>query len=425
MVKKKIPKKETVTRRPRRIKIRVVGIGGGGAAIVSEMAKSLKGASFLIADTDTRTFKKVGVVPKRGQSPVRTFQFGENLTYGLGTGLDVELGQKAAEKEKGRIEKIFKNQDLSILVASLGGGVGSGASLVFAKAARNQKGIIPGQGLCLGIFTLPFSFEGEKKMRIAKTALKKLREDLSGTIVLSNEKIFKLSDKKTPLKKALSSLNQVLIGYLKDLIEMISLPGIINIDFADLRTILKGRGRAIYFGRGVAQGPNRAEEALKKVFQNPLGQESEWGVPLAGGAKRILFNITGGKDLGLKEVEEISRAIAELNPRAKIIFGISQKGQEPKRGQPPLKITLLAVGEEKLKIKNEKLKIESQKKKNSEIAKTKTDKGKKIKVGKPKKKAKIRRSGLEIKKAEAEAEEKEREQETQWEIPSFLRRKLK
>ena len=415
--KKPVKKKESLFK-PRKIKIRVVGVGGGGGSIVSEMAKSLKGVSFLVADTDQRTFKKI----PRG---VKTFQFGEDLTYGLGTGMNVDLGRRAAEKQREKIEKIFKGQDLSILVASLGGGVSSGASLVFAEGALSQKNI------ALGIFILPFSFEGEKRMRLAKNTLKDLRESLSGTAALANEKIFRLCDKKTPLKKALSLLNQVLIDYLKDLIEMISTPGLINIDFADLRTILKGQGRMIYFGQGLGQGPNRVEEAIKEVFENPLFAEQN---PQLESPKRILFNICGGKDLGLKEVEEASRAVSELNPKAKIIFGISQNSKYARK----FKITLLQVGESSQEVKEEKKTEPTASrtlskgagKKKAKLVKvtvsTPVSKGKKVKSHtEDLVKGKVRRTGLEIKKAEKEAEERERERETQWEIPSFLRKKFK
>ena len=354
---------------------------------------------------------------------VRAFQFGEDLTYGLGTGMNVDLGKRAAEKQREKIEKIFKGQDLSILIASLGGGVSSGASLVFAEAGQSQKNI------ALGIFILPFSFEGEKRMRLAKNTLKDLRESLSGTAALANEKIFKLCDKKTPLKRALSLLNQVLIDYLKDLIEMISTPGLINIDFADLRTILKGRGRVIYFGQGLGQGPNRVEEAIKEVFENPFFAEQN---PQLESPKRVLFNICGGKDLGLKEVEEASRVISEINPKAKIIFGISQNSKYTRK----FKITLLQVGESLQEVKEGKKatavppKAPVTQKKKAKLVKvvvsTPVSKGRKVKpFARDLEKGKVRRTGLEIKKAEKEAEERERERETQWEIPSFLRRKMR
>lgn len=401
--------------KPRPIKIKAIGLGGGGSAIVSEMAKSLKGVSFMVADTDQRTFKKV---PKG----VKTFQFGEDLTRGLGTGMDPELGLRAALPTKEKIEKIFKAGDFIILVSSLGGGVGSGAAPFFAKIASDQKNIT------LGIFTLPFDFEGEKKMRIAKNSLSELRENLSGTVSLSNETIFRFCDKRTPLKKALSLLNQALIEYLNGLIEMILAPGVINIDFADLKTILAGRGRTIYFGQGQGQGPNRGEEAIKQIFQNPF-----FGSPPK--FKRILFNISGDKDLGLREVEQVSRAISELSPKAKIIFGISQNAIYAKK----VKITLLGVGES-LREAEGKREPEKEKKK-PEIAKAKRDKLKKKSPTKAsverrgilskesvpsegkEKKAKIRRTGLEIKKAQELAEEEELAQETEWELPAFFRKK--
>ena len=396
---KKKTKKPESSLKPRRIKIKVIGLGGGGSAIVSEMAQDLSGVSFLIADTDARVFKKNYAPRKRN---LRVFQFGQEMLSGMGTGMNPEIGRRAAEAEKEKIAKIFQGQDLAILIASLGGGVASGAGPIFAEVARAQKNI------SLGIFTLPFNFEGEKKMRIAQAALKKFQENLSGTICVPNEKIFQIIDKKTPLKKALSSLNQVFFAWLRDLIEVISKPNLINIDFADLKTILKERGEKIFFSQVTAQGANRVEEVVKKLFQNPLFEGPPKNV------KRILFNITGGPDLGLKEVESVSEAIAKLNPRAKIIFGISQS---PKyKGK--IKIILIAVSPVPLKAGLKgglkgglKLPV---KKKKEKLAK---------KPSSSAKKEKSRRSALEVKKAKEEAEEKEWEKEPSWEIPAFLRRR--
>jgi len=404
MTKKKISKEEKKdfsTFKPRKIKIRVIGIGGGGASIVSEMAETLKGVSFLIADTDGGTLRKA----KKG---IKFFQFGQNLVGGIGTGMDVELAKNAASLEKEKIKKIFKDEDLIILIGCLGGGVGSGAGPVFAEEAKNQKKIT------LGIFTLPFNFEGEKKMRVARRALQKLRENLSGIIFVSNEKIFQIIDKKTPLKKALSALNQIFVNFLTDLIETITKPNLINIDFADLRTILKERGKLLFFSQAVAQGANRQEEVIKKLFQNPIFDTPPRNV------SRILFNIIGGKDLGLREVETVSERISRLNPRAKIIFGISE---EPKyKGK--IKITLLAVSDGERK-KREEIKREEKGKKSKKENKAK--KGKKEKTKKEKeifqKKDKIRRTALEVQKAKKEAEEREWGAETEWEIPTFLRKK--
>ncbi len=410
--KRKSQKAESILK-PRKIKIKVVGIGGGGAFIVSEMAKSLKGVSFLAADTDSRVFKKT----RRG---VKVFQFGEKLLGGVGTGMDPEMAQKAAREERERIAKIFKDQDLSILVGALGGGVASGAGPVFTEEARAQKNV------SLGIFTLPFRFEGEKKMRIAKHALQNLRENLSGIIVVPNEKIFQICDKKTPLKKALTSLNQIFLEWLEDLIEMISKPNLINIDFADLRTILKERGTKIFFSQGTAQGANRAEEVIKNLFQSPLYDSAPKNI------KRILFNVAGGKDLALKELERVSEAISKLNPKAKIIFGVCQSPKYKRK----IKITLLAVtgGEKKIApAKTAPSKLLAGKKKKSS-AKPKSSGSSSLssadKEVSTRKKAgirggKTRRSALEIKKEEEEEEEKEWGKTPDWEIPAFLRRKVK
>jgi len=259
---------------------------------------------------------------------------------------------------------------------------------------------------------LPFCFEGEKKMRIAEESLAKIKENLSGQFIISNEKIFEIIDKKTPLKKALSSLNKSLILMLEDLIEVISKPGLINIDFADLKTVLSGRGRAIHFGSAIAQGPNRAEEIVKKVFENPLS------VGDLGKCKKILFNIRGGKDLTLKEVERISLGVCGLNKTAKIIFGISQDLKNNNR----IKLTLIQVGEGKREKKSlpdnktpevKKEKIPQKKEKSSIV----------IKVENKKKKKKInRKTGLELIKEKKKEEEEEWTDDSDWQVPTFLRK---
>ena len=412
--KKKTSKKRKELLKPRRIKIRVVGVGGGASSILNEMARSLKGVSFLIADTDQRSFKRVA-------SGVRVFQFGQELTKGWGTGMNPEIAERAALACKEKIKKIFQDLDLVILISCLGGGVSSGASAVFSQALKEEK------GLSLGIFTLPFNFEGEKKAKLARDSLKDLKENLSGIIVLSNEEILKRAEKKTSLKKSLSLMNQVLIDYFRDLIEMISQVGIINIDFADLRTILKGNGQAVCFSRGVGGGENRVERALGEYFESPFFISPSK-------IKKILFNVAAGSDLRLKEVEKIAEEISNLNPKAKIIFGISQNSKLGKK----IKITFLGVGENFLE-KEEKKKISEEKKSSKEKKESKekitlkgkskkkiTKKAEKEKAQKPekKKKIKVRRSALEVKKAEEEAREKEWFGEEDWEIPSFLRKKM-
>jgi len=312
----------------KKTKIRVIGIGGGAGNIVSEIASRLKAgsqpikASFVVANTDLQALRAT----KR--NTIR-FQFGENFTRGLGAGMNVELAETAAQTEKEKIKKLFQGQDLCILVASLGGGTGSGAGPVFAKIAKNM-GIIT-----LGVFTLPFKFEGERKLEIARDALLKLKPNLNAISILPNERIFQIIDKSTPLKEAFSSINKSLAESLQGLIEMIYLPGLINIDFADLRAIMQGKGRLAFLNAVEVEGANRLAEAIKKVLASPLYPYT------IKGAKGVLFDIAGERGLSLSEVSQISKTISELvNPEAKIIFGIS----ENKKYQDKIKVTLLATG---------------------------------------------------------------------------------
>ena len=312
----------------KKTKIRVIGIGGGAGNIVSEIASRLKSGSqprnlsFVVANTDLQALRAT----KR--NTIR-FQFGENFTRGLGAGMNVELAEEAAQTEKEKIKKLFLGQDLCILVASLGGGTGSGAGPIFAKIAKSM-GIIT-----LGVFTLPFKFEGERKLEIARDALLKLKPNLNAISILPNERIFQIIDKSTPLKEAFSSINKSLAESLQGLIEMIYLPGLINIDFADLRAILQGKGRLAFLNAIEVEGANRLAEAIKKVLVSPLYPYT------IKGAKGVLFDIAGERGLSLSEVSQISKTISELvNPEAKIIFGIS----ENKKYQDKIKVTLLAIG---------------------------------------------------------------------------------
>jgi cell division protein FtsZ len=448
-------------------KIKVIGIGGGGGSIVSEIGRSLEKATFVVADTDIRALKK--------KSGIKYLWFGQELTHGLGTGVNVDLAKQAAESAKEKISGIFKDQDIIIFIASLGGGLGSGATQVFAEAARDFGGIT------FGIFTMPFKFEGKNKYRIAQNALKSLRQTLNVSLVIPNEKIFKIIDANTAITDAFSTVNRSLIESLESLIDLIYNPGIINIDFADLRTILKGRGNTAFLNTTEESGKNRAEKVCENVLVNPLLQNSNFD------AEKILFNIAGSENLSMFEVEKISSHIANLNPKAKIIFGISKNAKlknkikttilmtggqikeeaviekpEPVKAIAPLAIKepakkIIDVKKEiKIKTKKAKVKkkIKSEKKpKENKPAKSGKKQKKAVKkeqkpvsfipifennassvpvidqarlsiaeVGPVPTKKTIRRSGLEIKKAEEQEERKRMDQEKEWEIPAFLRR---
>lgn len=350
-------------------KIRLIGIGGGGGSIVSELALKMSKLDFVVANTDTQALKKT---PKK----VKRFQFGQDLTNGFGAGMNPEIGRMAAENKKEDIEKLFEGQDVCILVASLGGGTGSGALPVFSKISKNLNCIT------YGIFTLPFEFEGEKKMEISKESLEQVKQNLNAYSIIPNERIFRIVDKNAPLKSALSSINKKLTENLQGLIEMIHSSGLINIDFADLRTILSGKGKLVYLNTVETKMLNNVKDdsfnnrsdltnsqsfenqSLYNFQNNSINRESNnisafssQNIEGAGiikklifselypynikGSKGILYNISSDKALQLLEVSLISKAISEsINKNAKIIFGINQNEKLKNK----IKITLLAVG---------------------------------------------------------------------------------
>ena len=246
----------------------------------------------------------------------------------MGTGVNVDLAKQAAESAKEKLSGIFKDQDIIIFIASLGGGLGSGATQVFAEAAREFGGIT------FGIFTMPFKFEGKNKQRIAQNALKILRKSLNVSLVIPNEKIFKIIDANTAITDAFSIVNKSLIESLESLIDLIYNPGIINIDFADLRTILRGRGNTAFLNTIEESGKTRAENICQKILVNPLLQNSDFE------AEKILFNVAGSENLSMFEVERISSHISNLNPKAKIIFGISKNPKLKNK----IKTTILMTG---------------------------------------------------------------------------------
>jgi len=442
---KVLPKAETD--KIKKIKIRVIGIGGGGGNIVSEIAQRIrKKVSFFAANTD---LKALNSLPRN----VKKFQFGQNLTQGLGTGMNPEIAKAAAESEKERVKQILGGQNFVILIACLGGGVASGASSIFAKISQNLG------NLTYGIFTLPFSFEGEKKKEIARDTLRKLRRKLNAFTILPNERIFQIIEKSTPLKEALSTINKSLADSLQSLIEIISLPGLINIDFADLKTIFEGRGSLAYLNV-IEIEKDKEKEVIEKAFSSSLYPYN------IEGAKGVLFNISGPKDLSLSQVNQISKMIFErVNKEAKIIFGISRT--HPRGGYPKksgTKVTLLATGsilprsefallrgkprliskpKEKKKIrpvskilqKPKKItirlppsqpparplvkKTKMEKSVTQPVVKQKTPKDTQPLAGYP-----IRKNALSIKKEVEEEEAEMLAKEKFWETPTFLRKKL-
>ena len=315
-----------------KLRVKIIGIGGGGSSIISEIAPEIKKVNFVAANTDLQALKEVG---KRAIH----FQFGKRLTQGLGTGMNPELGEQAAQETNEKIKKILEGQDICVLISCLGGGTGSGAAPVFAKISKKLGNIT------LGIFTLPFEFEGEKKMEVARASLEKLRPNLNALILISNQRVFQIIDTKTPLKKALSSINKTLAQSLEGLTELFYSPGLIAIDFANFKTILTGREKLTFLNTIEAKASNEIEEIAKKALYNPLYSYSTQG------AKGILFNIAGGENLSLDGIKQIGSIISNsANPRARIIWGITQNEKYKNK----IKITLLAIGCQEKEHQNEK-----------------------------------------------------------------------
>ncbi len=408
-----LPTPERETEKIKKINIQLIGIGGGGGNIVSEIAQTTKAKiSFIAADTDLKALNKL---PKS----IKKFHFGQSLLHGLGTGINPEIGKAVAKSEKEEIKKILTGQDLVILVATLGGGVGSGATQIFAQLSKNLG------NLTYGIFTFPFLFEGKRKMEIAKRALMEMRRKLNAFSTLPNERIFQIIERNTPLRQAFSTVNKCLAESLQNLVEIIFRPALINIDFADLKTIFEGHGALAYLNSAKIEKNNEQKE-IEKVIHSPLYPYSVIG------AKGVLLNIAGQKDLSLALVNQISKTISEkVDKEAKIIFGISRA--EKKQGTI---VTLLATGCSKVlneiaknkRKKKLKKKIPPKKEKPQAISSPSGKKKKEEEVSKKESVSKeievvVRKNGLQLKK-EIEKEEAEiLAKERFWETPTFLRKK--
>ena len=403
-----------------KIKIKVIGIGGGACSIVSDIASvnKYKGTTYIIADTDKLALSKFS--RKKG---IKTFSFGEELTRGMGTGMNVSLGKKVAEQNKEKIEKLLDNCDLCILIACLGGGTGSGATSVFIEQAK-KKGV-----LTYGIFTLPFDFEREKKLKTAKSTLKVLSPMFNAVSVVPNEGVFKIVDRKAPLKTALGAINKMLGSSLGGLIEMIHNPGIINIDFADIKTIMTGKRSLSNLSRAYATGPDRAKKALQELLDNPLYPYNISKV------NRILYNICGPANLSLSEVAEISDGISKATEKgSRVVFGVESRSKNkgvditllavgcedlPEKKKPKKKLIEIKKPEEPVVVANPKPKKKTVKKKKQVKKKKTVKKAVKKKANKPR----VRKSAVQVQKAMKEIEQEFLNKEEVWETPAFLRAK--
>ncbi len=284
-------------------RILVLGVGGaGGNAINSMIEDGMEGVEFVAVNTDAQD-----LINNKAQAKI---QLGTNLTKGLGAGAKHQIGQAAAEESLNDIVDYIKGSNMVFITAGMGGGTGTGAAHVIARAAKELN------ILTVGVVTLPFSYEGPKKMRIALQGLEELKKHLDTNIIVPNQNLFKIINEKTTFKNSFGLSNDVLKSGVQSVTDLMVRPGLVNLDFADVETIMKGMGKAM-MGTGEAEGEKRAEEATKAALNNPLIDEYS-----LKGAKGLLVNITGGNDLTMFEVDEAVNTIrAEVDPEAELIFG--------------------------------------------------------------------------------------------------------
>src|SRR3989344_5343260 len=306
--------------------IKVVGVGGGGNAALNRMIEAnIKGVEFIAVNTDAQALHYSGAPTK--------LHIGQTVTKGLGAGMNPLLGQQAAEESREEIYELLKGADMVFIAAGFGGGSGSGAGPVVAEIAREVG------ALTVAVVTKPFSFEGQQRMTIAEEALAELQSRADASVVIPNDRLLQIIDKKTSLIDAFRVVDDVLRQGVQGISDLITHHGMVNVDFADIKAIMQNAGSAL-MGIGKASGENRAVEAARAAIDSPMLDIT------IDGAKGIVFNITSGPDLRMYEVEEAARIITEhADPNAKVIFGAVIDEEQIEEGE--LKITVVATGFDK------------------------------------------------------------------------------
>lgn len=303
-------------------RIKVVGVGGGGGNAVNRMIDcQMRGIEFIAANTDLQALRG-------GRAPVKV-QLGTTLTRGLGAGGDPEIGRKSALEDTERILELLDGADMVFLTAGLGGGTGTGALPIIASLAAELG------ALTVAVVTKPFSFEGRRRMELADRGIEELRSAVDTLITIPNERLLSFVERGTPLTEAFRIADDVLRQAVQGISDLITVPGEVNVDFADVKTIMTGMGMAL-MGTGIAKGENRALEAAQRAISSPLLEETS-----IEGAKGVLLNISGGTDLSLHEVDEAARVIAEaVDPTANIISGLVVRDDM----EEDMKVTVIATG---------------------------------------------------------------------------------
>ncbi|MCF0126080.1 MAG: cell division protein FtsZ [Clostridia bacterium] len=304
--------------------IKVIGVGGAGNNAVNRMIETgIKGVDFIAVNTDRQALQTSKAKTK--------IQIGEKITRGLGAGANPDIGAQSAEESKAEVAEVLRGADMVFVTAGMGGGTGTGAAPVVAQAAK-EMGI-----LTIGVVTKPFTFEGKKRLSQAERGIESLKGKVDTLVVIPNDKLLQIVDRKTSIIEAFKMADDILRQGVQGISDLIAIPGLVNLDFADVKTIMLNQGMA-HMGVGNASGENRAEDAAKEAIQSPLLETS------IEGAKGVIINITGGTDLGLHEVNTAAELVQRsVDPEANIIFGtVTDESMNDE-----IKITVIATGFEK------------------------------------------------------------------------------
>jgi cell division protein FtsZ len=303
-------------------RIKVIGVGGSGKNALNHMINSkVKGIEFICMNTDTQDL--------HNSLASKKIHLGKNLTKGLGSGMNPEIGRKSAEETKAEIQEVLKGSEMVFIAGGMGGGTGTGAAPVVARAAKEQ-GI-----LTVAVVTRPFLFEGQQRSRIADQGLAELEKEVDALIVIPNDRLLSITEKDTTFKDAFAMCDEILRQAVEGISDLITTPGIINIDFADIKAVMSNAGSA-FMGIGIAGGENRAKEATLKAINSPLLDIS------IDGARGVLFSIAGSDDLTMHEVQEAAKLITDsIDSDAKVIMGTIHDTRL-KKGE--MKVTVIATG---------------------------------------------------------------------------------
>ncbi len=302
--------------------IKVVGVGGAGCNAINRMiATGMEGVEFIVANTDAQQL--------RDSLAQNKIQLGGKLTRGLGAGADPDVGREAANEDRDKIHKALKGADMVFITAGMGGGTGTGAAPIVAEVAKEHNALV------VGVVTKPFRVEGKKRMDRALDGIKNLREKVDTLITIPNDLLLKIIDRKTPIDDAFKLADDILRQGVQGISDLIMITGLVNVDFADVKTVMKETGDAL-MGVGLGSGENKAIEATQMAINSPLLEESS-----IEGAKAVLINIAGGNDLSLHEVNEVTDVITrQVDPEANIIFGTTIDPALDER----VRVTVIATG---------------------------------------------------------------------------------